>query len=205
MRARRSKPPARRRPKQRRSRETVEAILGAVVRILKREGVDAITTNRIAKVAGVSVGSVYQYFPDKRAIFLALHDRHVEEVGRRIESTLVEHADEPLEDLLRALLEALIDAHAPDPELYALLDAELPHRSASALSLQARLRNALRLALATEPAVPKKPRDLERTLFVVAHMIDAFAHGVVLDRPRQLSVSAAKDESVKAVMAYLRS
>jgi hypothetical protein len=52
----------RREPRQRRARVTVEAVLDAVVRILKREGFEALTTNRIAEVAGVSIGSVYQYF-----------------------------------------------------------------------------------------------------------------------------------------------
>ncbi|HEY1551609.1 MAG TPA: TetR/AcrR family transcriptional regulator [Kofleriaceae bacterium] len=188
----------RRAPQQRRAVATVDAIMDAVVRIAKRSGVDAVTTNRIAEVAGVSVGSVYQYFPDKRAIFVALHDRHVEQIGRLVESTLVAHADASLEVMLRALLEALIDAHAPDPELYALLDAELPHRGAGAESL----RGALQLAIASH--MPAKRRDLERTLFVVTHMIDAFAHGVVAGRPRGLSIAAAKDEAVRAILAYLR-
>jgi AcrR family transcriptional regulator len=90
----------RRRPKQRRAQETVEAVLDAVVRILKREGVGAVSTNRIAAVAGVSIGSVYQYFPDKRAIFLALHERHAEQIGRLVESTLIKHADASLEEMV---------------------------------------------------------------------------------------------------------
>ena len=192
----------RRQPKQRRSQETVEAVLQAVVKILKRDGVDAVNTNRIAEVAGVSVGSVYQYFPDKRAIFLALHDRHADEIGRVIDRTVVEHAGENLEDLLRALIAALVDTHAPDPELFALLDVEVPHRTTSAQSLQTRLRNALRLALG---ARGDGRREVERTLFVVAHMIDGLTHGAVLDRPKSLSLAAAKDEIVKAVTAYLRS
>ncbi len=175
------------------------------MKILKRDGVDAVTTNRIAEVAGVSIGSVYQYFPDKRAIFLALHDRHAEQIGRLIDATVVGHAGAPLEKIIRALLEALIDAHAPDPELYALLDAEVPHRAAGAQSLQVRLGNALRLALGAHREKSESPRDLERTLFVVTHMIDALSHAVVLDRAHQLSAPAAKEEAVKAVMAYLRS
>src|SRR5271170_7705238 len=82
----------RRRPRQRRARETVEAVLDAVIRILKRDGIRAITTNRIAEVAGVSIGSVYQYFPDKGSIFNALHQRHIDQVDRLIQRTLVEHA-----------------------------------------------------------------------------------------------------------------
>ncbi len=93
----------RRRPKQRRARVTVEAVLDAVVRILKRDGFSAITTNRIAEVAGVSIGSVYQYFPDKRAIFTALHQRHVDQIDRLVQSTLVENASSSIEGLMRAM------------------------------------------------------------------------------------------------------
>src|SRR5262244_2098197 len=111
----------RRRPKQRRARQTVDAILDAVVRVLKREGVRAVTTNRIAEVAGVSIGSVYQYFPDKRAIFVALHQRHVDQIDRMVETRLVEHAASSLDGLVRAMVEGMIEAHATDPELYELL------------------------------------------------------------------------------------
>jgi AcrR family transcriptional regulator len=181
-----------------RSRQTVEAVLDAVLRILKRDGVDAVTTNRIAEVAGVSVGSVYQYFPDKRAIFVALHDRHVEAMSQVVESTLVEQADAPLPALLGALLDALVDAHLRDPELYALLDAEVPHRAAG--SFHARLRNALRLAIASRTRV----RNLDKVLFVVTQMVDALSHGVALDRPPHLSTAVARQEAVRAILAYLR-
>ena len=72
----------RRQPTQRRAQETVEAILDAVIRLLKRGGLSAITTNSIAETAGVSIGSVYQYFPDKQAIFIALHERHIHQVDQ---------------------------------------------------------------------------------------------------------------------------
>src|ERR1700691_3904285 len=111
MPSRSAKSPIRRQPQQRRARQTVEAILDAVVRILKREGFQAVTTNRVAEVAGVSIGSVYQYFPDKRAIFVALHERHVEEIDRLVATTLLEHAASPLDTLMRAMVEAMIDAH----------------------------------------------------------------------------------------------
>ena len=102
----------RRRPNQRRARQTVDAILEAAIRVLKREGFGAITTNRIAEVAGVSIGSVYQYFPDKRAIFVALHQRHVEEMDRLVGIKLVEHANSSLEELVCGLVEAVVEAHA---------------------------------------------------------------------------------------------
>src|ERR1700691_1978440 len=104
----------RREPQQRRARETVEAVLDAVVRILKRGGVEAVTTNRVAEVAGVSIGSVYQYFPDKRAIFATLHEPHIREIGRLVQAKLMEHAASPLDTLMRATIKAMIDVHTPD-------------------------------------------------------------------------------------------
>lgn len=196
---------ARRQPQQRRARETVQAVLDAVVRILKRQGIAGITTNRIAEVAGVSIGSVYQYFPDKRAIFAALHDRHREEIGRLVESTLVENASAPLDDLVRALVEALIEAHASDPELHQLLMSEVPHGADGAQAFEARLRGAFRLAIASRASQLPRGRDVDRLLFVVPLMVDALAHGAALRRPGRLSLGAAREEAVRAVLAYLHS
>jgi AcrR family transcriptional regulator len=200
----------RRSPQQRRSRQTVEAVLDAVVRVLKRGGIEAVTTNRIAEVAGVSIGSVYQYFPDKRAIFTALHDRHVEQMSRLVESRLVEHAASPLEDLVRALIEALIEAHAADPELHELLTSQVPHGADGGRALAVRLRGVFRLAIAARGRAGGKgeeraPRDLEKTLFVLPHMVEALSHGAALRRPPRLSLAAAKEEAVRAVLTYLRS
>src|ERR1700678_984367 len=139
----------RRQPKQRRARAAAEAVLDAVVRILKREGVDAVTTNHIARVAGVSIGSVYQYFPDKRAIFIALHKRHLEEIDRMVETKLMEHAASSLHALFRAMVEAMIDTHAGDPELYELLLTEVPHRPDGTRDFAVRLHGAFRLAIAS--------------------------------------------------------
>src|SRR6187551_3920376 len=98
----------RREPRQGRSRQTVHAVLGAVARVIRREGVDAVTTNRIAEAAGVSIGSLYQYFPNKKAIFSALHARHVEDVHQVIERTMVERS-RSLDGFTRTLVEGLVD------------------------------------------------------------------------------------------------
>jgi AcrR family transcriptional regulator len=194
----------RRRPQQRRSRETVEAVLDAVVRILKREGADAMTTNRIAEVAGVSIGSIYQYFPDKRAIFIALHERHIHQIDRVIQSTLVEHARSSLEELMRAMVESMVEAHRNDPELYEVLLTEVPHRANSSQEFAVRLHGAFLLAISSRMPKLKKGRDLDAIVFVVTHMVESLSHGAVLRRPPTLSLALAKEEIVRAVMAYLR-
>jgi AcrR family transcriptional regulator len=195
----------RRKPRQRRARQTVEAILEAVVRILKRESAHAITTNHIAEVAGVSIGSVYQYFPDKGAIFAALHQRHIEEIDRLVENTLTAGATSPLQGLVRALIDAMVEAHEGEPELYQSLFAEVPHRAEGARDFAARLHGAFRLAIASRAKELKPRRDLDRMAFVVAHMVDSLSHGAVLSRPRGVSLEAAKEEAVRAILAYLRS
>jgi len=193
----------RRRPRQRRARQTVEAILDAVIRILKREGFGAITTNHIAEVAGVSIGSVYQYFPDKQAIFAALHGRHISEIDRLIQTTLVETACSSLEDLVRGMVRAMIDAHTNDPELYELLLTEVPHRADGTRDFSVRFHGAFRLAIASR--VPKlKGRELDKAVFIVTHMVEALCHGAVLRRPAGLSLREAKEEVVRAVLSYLR-
>jgi AcrR family transcriptional regulator len=147
----------RRQPQQRRARETV---IDAVVKILKRGGIEAVTTNRIAEVAGVSIGSVYQYFPDKRAIFAALHERHIREIDRMVEAKLMEHAASPLDTLMRSMVEAMIDAHTPDPELYELLSTEVPHRAEGTRDFAVRLHGAFRLAIASRAEELRPRRDL---------------------------------------------
>jgi AcrR family transcriptional regulator len=193
----------RRRPQQRRARQTVEAILDAVVRILKREGFQAITTNRIAEVAGVSIGSLYQYFPDRPGIFEALHRRHIEEIDRLFAAKFMEYAGSPLDQLVRAMVDAMIEAHTTDSELYELMLTEVPHRKGGSKDFSTRLHGAFLLAISSAAPELKKRGNLDKVVFVVTHMVEALCHGAVLRRPRGLSLTDAKAEITKAVLAYL--
>ena len=203
MTAKARKTATRRLPQQRRARQTVDAILDAVIRVLKREGHAPITTNRIAEVAGVSIGSVYQYFPDKRAIFVALHQRHIDEIDRTIGARLIEHAASPLNVLMRAMIEAMIDAHTGDPELFELLQHEVPHRADDTQDFAVRLHGAFLLAISSRAHELRKHRDLNKVVFVVTNMVESLSHAAVLRRPRGLSLAEAKEEAVRAVLAYL--
>ena len=116
----------RREPKQERSRQTVEAVLEAVQRVLRRQGADAITTNRVAEAAGVSIGSLYQYFPDKQAIFMALHDRHVDGVRQVIERTQRDCTLASLEEFTGELVERLANVHSEDVELHEIISGAVP-------------------------------------------------------------------------------
>ncbi len=83
---------ARKRPRQQRSRATVEAICVAAARVLASDGYARASTNRIAEVAGVSVGSLYQYFPNKDALVLAVAADHAADMGDLLERVVTSMA-----------------------------------------------------------------------------------------------------------------
>lgn len=193
----------RREPQQLRARQTMDAVLEAAVRTLKRDGAEALTTNRIAEVAGVSIGSLYQYFTDRGAIYSALHRRHIEEIDRLIHAELTRHAAASLETLIGALIEAMIGAHAEDLELYQRIATEVPHRAGGTEDFAVRLHGAFRMAIGSRMHKKSQRRDLDKTVFVVANMVEALSHGAALRRPAGVSLDEAKKEAVRAVMAYL--
>lgn len=173
----------RRRPTQSRAHETVDAILGGVIRLLKRGRGSAITTNSIARAAGVSIGSVYQYFPNKQAMFAALHERHIEQVDRVLLLKIRESAGESLEQLVSHLMDGMIELHAADPELAALLDSEVPHRAGPAKAFCIRLHQPLREALRPHVREMGGGAKLDLRAFLLANMLESFGHAVMQRRP----------------------
>src|ERR1700754_1142282 len=87
-----------------RSRATVDALIEATARILVKDGFDKASTNRIAEKAGVSVGSLYQYFPSKEALVAAVVKRHGEELMQVVRETLAEVIALPMEQAVRKLV-----------------------------------------------------------------------------------------------------
>lgn len=116
----------RKKPTQARSRATYEAILDAAAQVLANDGYVASTTNKIAERAGVSIGSLYEYFPSKEAVFTALIERLD---WSTVDSVIENFKDmERLSpgDFLTAVLKSRIDAALLYPELESLLRAEIP-------------------------------------------------------------------------------
>jgi AcrR family transcriptional regulator len=111
---------------QKRSRLTVDALLEATARILVKEGFDKASTNRIAEVAGVSVGSLYQYFPSKEALVATLIDRHNQEVMQAVQGELAEAVNLPIEQAVRKLVSVAVKAHRIDPKLHRVLAEQIP-------------------------------------------------------------------------------
>ncbi|MBX6768018.1 MAG: TetR family transcriptional regulator [Actinomadura rubrobrunea] len=107
--------PLRRRPAQRRSAERVQRMLDACAEILDEDGYDGLTTTRIAQRADVAIGSVYQFFPDKRAVAQALALRNLDQFGERVSRRLAEGDFEHWSDTVGAIIEIFVDMHRTVP------------------------------------------------------------------------------------------
>jgi AcrR family transcriptional regulator len=118
-----------RKPSQQRAVATVEAILEAAARILEREGITrSFGTNRIAREAGVSIGSLYEYFESKDAIIRTLCDRHVARVRALVDAAFEELREAPLDHAVDHFIDALFAIHEARPDLQRHLHREFPVR-----------------------------------------------------------------------------
>jgi AcrR family transcriptional regulator len=114
---------------------TVDAILEAAGQLLVSKGRAAVTTNAVAERAGVSIGSLYQYFPNKEAIFAALQERHRDEVMPLIRHSLDNLAANPGLDVVKSvvtLLRGLVELHQGNPTRMKALADELHEEHAVA-------------------------------------------------------------------------
>jgi AcrR family transcriptional regulator len=110
----------RRVPQQARSRARIALVLDAAERLLAREGAEALTTTRVAAEAGISVGSLYQYFPDKGAIIDALARRYMDEFEALMDELVERALSERWEDLVARLIDAFADRYRAEPGYRAL-------------------------------------------------------------------------------------
>lgn len=193
----------RKEPKQRRSKATVEAILEATSRVLVEEGYEKASTNRIAKVAGVSIGSLYQYFPGKEALVLALIQRHCEGMLELLGQSAAALAKAPLHVAVRTYVRAMLDAHAVDPALHQVLVTQVLHLGLDyvhAMEKQARcIVHGFLEARAREIIVD----NFEVAAFVLVASVEATTHRAVLERPHDLTSRHLEDEICALVLRYL--
>ena len=116
----------RKHPVQGRAKATVDAIIVAASQVLIAFGYERMTTARVADRAGVSVGSLYQYFPNKEALVAALIDKHSEELVDTVRDILQRHSHATLGECIRAAIDATIAAHRIDPRLHKILHEQIP-------------------------------------------------------------------------------
>jgi AcrR family transcriptional regulator len=193
---------------QARSRALVDALIEATTRILVKDGFDQASTNRIAAKAGVSVGSLYQYFPSKEALVAAVMERHDRQLMQVVRDALAEVAEVPLEVGVRRLIAAAIQAHRIDPKLHRVLAEQIPRtgRFQNVETFNRESHALFRTYLETRRD-ELRPVDLGLAAFVCVTSIEALTHTAVVHHSATLTDEAFEalvDEATRLVIRYLR-
>ncbi|MFZ5896202.1 MAG: TetR/AcrR family transcriptional regulator [Myxococcota bacterium] len=195
---------ARKPPQQPRSRATVSAILDAAIRVLEREGADAATTSRVAEVAGVSVGTLYQYFSNRDAIIDALQDREFARSTELISRVLMGGTRVPDRQLAKVVIEELLRLYRAAPALHRLLAveglrvADSERVQAFDLRMVTLIRGFLSLA---GPALVR--RNLDAAAFVVYQSVRASMLAYLLEEPVGVDDAALVEEISAMLTSYL--
>jgi AcrR family transcriptional regulator len=191
-------------PQQDRSKMTVDAILTATTRILTEEGYDTASTNRIAELAGVSIGSLYQYFPNKEALIALLAENHANEMVELVESKLRDLFAAPIEIVFHDLVKACIAAHAVNPKLHKVLNEQVPRigKLKQVENAEERITALLRVYLERRRD-HVKPQNLDLTVFILGRTVESLTHAAVIEHPEFLRDGQIEQEITNLLLSYL--
>lgn len=192
-------------PLQDRSKATVDAIIGAMTRVLIRDGWDAASTNRVAFEAGVSVGSLYQYFPSKEALVLAVMERHALAMTEKLQARMMQLASAPLEEAATQLVHLFIESHQTNPKLHRVLLEQVPKVGAlQKLEELNRLYERLLIAYLELHREDLEVKDLSVAAYVIVQAVEALCHHAVLERHELLSNGKLEQQIVRLVIGYVK-
>ena len=194
----------RKQPVQDRSRATVDAVITATIQVLVKDGYEKLTTTKVARAAGVSVGSLYQYFPTKDAVVLAVLEIHLDEIFRAMERGLAA-AGPSLEEQVDGILAGLLEAKGRNPALSVALKNQVAR-----LEGNARVRRLLgRTQALVAGALAGHPRALAKVdpawaAFVTTAAVDGVLSSILESDPRRMRDPRLPGELRRLVMGYLR-
>lgn len=195
----------RKEPRQARAKAMVDTILDATARVLIERGYAKTNTNVVAEAAGISVGSLYQYYPNKNALIIALRERHVAQMlSLYLEITKNMSPDGSLAGDLQALIDALVSAHLLEPELNRILEEEVS-------SCHVPVNSDVRQKIFAETKVLLHRHRAELTVdnidlaaLVVIRILKVLVKTVVLPLPAGVDASKLQAEILPVVLGYLK-
>jgi AcrR family transcriptional regulator len=207
MRGRRRDDPAhrpRKEPRQERARATVDAILTAAAQVFERSGYDRTTTDAIAERAGVSVGTLYQYFPTKDALLRKLVEHHIAAIVRALTPVILDSdASTDLTTFLSSLTQRYFGVRRKAPRLFQVLYEQAPIPDAL-LERVFEAETAARKGVASYLRVaPEVARDPELAAAMVMVTIEALTVRLIIYPPPGCDVEALQSEAVAMLRGYL--
>jgi AcrR family transcriptional regulator len=184
----------------------VTTLLDAAARLLVREGYAGVNTNAIAKQAGISIGSLYQYFPSKDALIAAVHERHAMQIRARFAGLLSAPRPRSLEEAVSAWVSTMLEAHRVEPRLHRALESEVPHlvrpggRDEDSTSARTALKELI------QPFRSRiKVKPLDAATYVACEIAAGLTEIAAIGASRALDSGVIERETVRAVFAYLTS
>jgi AcrR family transcriptional regulator len=197
----------RKKASQLRSCATVDALINATARILVTDGFDKVSTNRIAHIAGVSVGSLYQYFPNREALVAAVIKRHRGDLRAVVQSELKSVASQPLAQGIRTIVATSLKVHLTDPRLHRVLSEETPRigRFKNVATFGSENFEQFRELLETHKNELGSV-NLDLATFLCVTMIEAVTHNAILHNTEFLKATTTDvliNETSRLVMRYL--
>jgi AcrR family transcriptional regulator len=181
----------------------VERILAAGRAVLVEHGYDAFSTNRVAAAAGISPGSLYQYFPDKAAILELVVDRYWDEIAEQVAASLADRIGAAGLGMVRDTADALVRALESDRALLRVVAEELPlsRNKTRRAALEKRVRELVAAYLLVRPGTTARP-DPAVTAWVIVLAVENLAMRWVLDEP-PIERGVLLDEMVAVIGGYL--
>jgi len=182
----------------------VDAILEASARILLERGYVSMSTNAVAERAGVSVGSLYQYFPNKESLLAALHNQHAAQMALSLEAILATPDAAGLRGAIERLVRAAMAAHEVEPELHRLLEKERPffEEKGDSKGFGADIQRYIQRLLEEHSEIVSHP-DLGLAAWMTMRMTESLVHSAVLYPSAELDAAQVEGAIVDAIHAFL--
>jgi AcrR family transcriptional regulator len=194
-------------PRQKRARTTVEAIVVATAQLLAELGFEALTTARVAERAGVSVGSLYQYFPNKRALAAALIDHHGDELVASFGRAVEPRPHGTLSDSVDAMVRFALVSHPHEPDLHRALNELAPRvdRVEKTRQISARIAGIIETVLARHRRELASDLHLPDAAALIETVLETVSHRAIHNHPVNTTGDTMIGQCRRLVMAYLTS
>ena len=189
-------------PRQGRSKVTVDAILQSAAEILKEMDYAKFNTNLVAERAGISIGSLYQYFPNKDALIVALHKKHTQHIHNLIRTVIDSQNAQTLKQRIESLVDAVIAAHSFEPELHQLLEKKLPFFDINRVEDETGIRQEIyRLVELHQNEIVEKNTAL--MVWMILQLLESLIHAAVLEPPVNIAPQTVRNAIIQSIYNYL--
>lgn len=194
----------RRNPRQARARDTVELIFEATARILQRGGRAALNTNAVAERAGISIGTLYQYFANKEAIMVAMTRRELERDRIAVMNAITRALDDPGAKPARIAVNKLINLHRTNQKVRRIItQTHIAQGFGDELAKPVQEITQM-LAAKTDRILPKRTEPISPvTLFVLTRAVIGAIRAAAHEESPFLGAAEFEDELVRLVEGFL--